>query len=83
MRMNVGSLVYVRYRDNALYRNMEPEKQMPITQEAWGLLDYDADDYIRLVVARYREPQNSGKGRAKATGLVILKKTIMEMHRIG
>ena len=81
--LEVGSLVYVRYRDHVLFRNSDPERQAPIVQEVVGWLQAENDEYIRLVVARYREPVNDGKGGAKATGFVILKKAIVEMRRIG
>jgi hypothetical protein len=81
--LEVSSLVYVRYMDHVLFRNAEPEKQAPIIQEAWGILDCDTEDYIRLVMARYPEPSSDGDRIVKATGLVILKKTILEMRSIG
>lgn len=83
MPVKVGSFVHVRYEDHVLFRNTEPKKETPIIQEVWGLLDCDTENYIRLVVARYQEPGNNEKQETKATGLVILKKTILEMHRIG
>jgi len=79
----LGSLVYVRYRDHVLFRNVDPETAKPIVQEAWGRLEYEDEEYIRLVVARYQEPNNEGKPARKATGLVILKKAILEMRRIA
>ena len=79
----LGSLVFVRYQDHVLFRNVDPETAKPIVQEAWGQLQYEDPEYIRLVVARYQEPNNDGKATRKATGLVILKKTILEMHKLA
>lgn len=76
-------MVYVRYRDHLLFRNVDPESAKPIVQEAWGRLEYEDEEYIRLVVARYQEPNNDGKATRKATGLVILKKVILEMRSIA
>jgi (2Fe-2S) ferredoxin len=82
-RLAPGSLVYVRYQDHVLFRNVDPETAKPIVQEAWGRLEYEDQEYVRLVVARYQEPNNDGKATRKATGLVILKTTILEMRRIA
>ncbi len=81
--LEVGALVYVRYRDHVLFRNMDPETAKPVVQEAWGQLQYEDPEYVRLVVAQYQEPNNNGRQGAKATGLVILKKTILEMRKVG
>jgi len=81
--LQVGALVYVRYQDHVLFRNVDPETAKPIIQEAWGRLEYEDQEYIRLIVAHYQEPNNDGKQAVKATGLVILKKTILEMRRIA
>jgi hypothetical protein len=81
-RLDMGSLVYVRYRDHVLFRNADPESARPVVQEAWGKLDYEDPEYIRLVVARYQEPDNMEEHAAKATGLVIVKSTILEMRKV-
>jgi len=81
--LDVGSLVYVRYRDHMLFRNLDPQTAEPIIQEAWGLLDHEDIDYIRLVVARYQEPKKNDESATKATGLVIVKETILEMHKVA
>lgn len=81
--MALGSLVYVRHLDHLFFRNSEPEKQAPITQEVVGWLEAENENYIRLVMAQYRESNPNGDPIVKATGLVILKKTILEMRRIG
>jgi hypothetical protein len=83
MSLTPGSLVYVRYQDHVLFRNVDPESAKPIIQEAWGWLQHEEPGYIRLVVARYQEPNNDGKPARKATGLVIVKSTILEMRKVG
>jgi hypothetical protein len=80
---DIGSVVYVRYRDHVLFRNSDPETQEPIVQEVVGWLQAENDEYIRLVMARYLEPKADGSPVVKATGLVILKKMILEMRRIA
>jgi len=73
----------VRYRDHVLFRNADPEKQTPITQEVVGWLEAENEEYIRLIMARYPEPSPGKDPVVKATGFVILKKTILEMRRIA
>jgi hypothetical protein len=82
-RLTPGSLVYVRYQDHVLFRNVDPESAKPIVQEAWGQLQYEDPEYVRLIVAHYQESNNDGKQARKATGLVIVKSTILEMRRIA
>jgi hypothetical protein len=55
----------------------------PIIQEAWGRLDLENDEYVRLLVACYQESDGQDGQRTKATGLVIVKSTILEMRRVG
>ena len=76
-------MVYVRYRDHVVFRNVDPETQSPIVQEAVGWFDHEDEEYLRLIVARYHEHDSNGNTRTKATGFVILKKTILETRRIG
>jgi len=79
----LGSLVHVRFADHLWFRNTEPQGAKPIIQEVWGILDYVCEDHIRLVVARYHEPSNDGKQRTKATGFIVLRKTILEIRPIA
>jgi len=53
-----------------------------IEQEAWGILDYEDNDQVRLIVARYGQPSANGGEEVRATGLVIVKKAILEMKRL-
>lgn len=81
--LEVGDMIYIRYLDHLLFRNLDLHAAKPITQEAWGRLEYNGPDYIRLVVGRYQEPSNDGKRRTKGTGFVILRKNILEIRPIG
>jgi hypothetical protein len=83
MSLTLGSLVYVRYQDHVLFRNSDPETQEPIVQEVVGWLQAENDEYLRLVMARYPEPNAGGNAQVKATGLVILKKAIVEMRKVA
>ena len=78
------SLVYVRYQDHTIFRNADPATQSPLIQEAVGWIQAENEQYIRLVVAMYREPRTHGrKSKTKATGFVILRNTIIEMRKVG
>jgi hypothetical protein len=79
----VGALVYVRYQDHALFRNADRDMAKPVIVEAWGRLDLENDEYVRLVVACYQESDGQGGQRTKATGLAIVKSTILEMHKVA
>jgi len=81
--MKIGATVYIRYQDHALFRNVDPKSQRPIIQEAMGWLDHEDNDYIRVILAQYREQKvQDGPTEIKATGLVILRSTILEMRKI-
>ncbi len=78
-----GSLVYVRYQDHVLFRDMDPSKASAFTRECVGWLDYEDQDHIRLIWERFAMPDPPGESKPRATGLVILKKAILEMRRIA
>ena len=81
--LEIGDMIYIRYLDHLLFRNSDSDQQTPVMQEAVGWLQAENDCYIRLVVARYQEPQVGDVTRTKATGYVILKSTILEMRRVA
>ncbi len=81
--IEISSLVYVRYRDHVLFRDMNPETVRPFTRECVGWLDYEDAECVRLVWERYAMPDPPGESKPRATGLVILKKAILEMRRIA
>jgi len=82
--MRIGSTVYIRYKDHALFRNVDARSQRPIIQEAVGWLDLETEDFVRVLLTRYRDPKiRDGPAETKATGLVILRSTILEMRKIA
>ena len=78
-----GLLVYVRYRDHVLFKDMNPGTAAPFTRECVGWFDYEDQDYIRILWERFAMPDPPNDSKPRATGLVILKEAILEMHRIG
>lgn len=83
MVFRVGALVYVRYLDHVLFRDMDPKTAVPFSRECVGWLDYDDHEYVRLTWERFAMPDPLQESKPKATGLVILKKVILEMRGIG
>ena len=81
--LEVGSLVYVRYMDHVLFRDMNPETAKPFTRECVGWLDYENEEHIRIVWERFAMPDPPSESKPRVTGLVILKNTIVEMRRIA
>lgn len=73
----------MRYQDHVLFRDMDPSKVSAFTRESVGWLDYEDPECVRLVWERFAMPDPPGESKPKATGLVILKKGILEMRRIG
>jgi len=76
-------LVYLRYLDHTLFRDMNPQTAKLFTRECVGWLDYEDDEYIRLVWERFAMPDPPNEAKPRATGLVILKRAIIEERRIG
>ena len=82
-KMKISSLVYVRYHDHVLFRDVDPSLYRPWTREAIGWLDYEDQEFIRLVWERFAMPDPPGEAKPRATGLAILKVAIVEMRRVG
>ena len=78
-----GSLIQVRYLDHVLFKDMDPSLCVPWTRETVGWLDYEDSNHVRLVWERFSMPDPPNESRPRATGLVILKKAIVELRRIS
>lgn len=76
------SLVYVRYLDHVLYRNMAPPNPKPIIRETIGWLAYEDNEVVWIVWDRAAAPSRLEK-LDPASSLVILKRCILEMRRLG
>jgi hypothetical protein len=76
-----GSVVYVRYKDHVLFKDSDASKYRPFIRECVGWLDYEDNECIRLVWERFAMPNPPDDARPRATGLVILKKSILEMRK--
>lgn len=80
--LEIGCIVRLRYLDHVLYRDANPSDYQPWIRETLGWLDFQNDEYVRLVWERFSEP-GPDTARTRASGLTICRKTILEMERVG
>jgi len=83
INLELGSLVYIRYKDHVLFKDVKSESCNPVIRETIGWVDYEDDDYIRIVWERYSQPYISVEASIRSTGLVILKKAILEVKPLA
>jgi hypothetical protein len=76
-----GSLVFLRYLDHVLFKDVDPTVYRPWIRETVGWFDYEDSDHVRIVWERFAVPDPPNDSKIRATGLAILKKTILEMRR--
>lgn len=81
--MNVGAIVYVRYLDHVLFRDSEASKYVPWTRECIGWLDYEDEQCVRIVWERFAMPDAPNESKPRATGLVILRRSIVELRKVA
>ncbi len=81
--LQIGSLVYARYKDHVLFKDSDASQYQPWTRECIGWLDYEDEEYVRIVWERYSEPSFPENAKLRSTGLVILKKAILEIRAVG
>jgi len=79
----LGSIVRIRYQDHVLFKDVDPALCRPWTREAVGWLDYEDAEHVRLVWERSAMPDPPNESKPCATGLVILKKAIIELRRVS
>ena len=82
MMVKEGSIVYVRYRDHVLFRDVDPRAYKPFIREAVGWLDYQDEEYLRIVWERFAMPDPPNEPKPRATGLVILRAALVEVRKI-
>ena len=80
--MMLGSLVYVRYMDHVLFKDVNPSLYLPWSRETIGWLDYEDDECLRLVWERFAMPDPPNEAKPRATGLAILKKAVSVIRKI-
>lgn len=82
--LEIGSPIYVRYRDHVLFKDMDPEAfSAPFIRETIGWLEGENDNSIQVVWERSAGANTPEKAKQKATGLVIMKSSILEMLKLN
>ena len=79
----IGDVVYVCYSDHVLFKDADASEYHPWIRETIGWLDFQGEDFVRIVWERFHEPQSSENARLRSTGLSISRNDIMEMRRVG
>lgn len=80
--MAIGDIVYVRYLDHVLFKDVDLSVYAPSVRETVGWLDSETSDYVKIVWERFAEPDPRGEAKQKATGLVVLKSCILELQKV-
>ena len=75
---NPEYMVYVRYLDHVLFSRCAPLVMKPQVRETIGWLNFECEDYVVISWDRDVGPPTLKGGDPKASGLVILKKLILE-----
>jgi hypothetical protein len=74
----LGDVIYCRYLDATLFRDVDPAFGYPVERECIGWLSHENNEFIRLVFERYAVPQSEGAQRE--TGIAVLRSAILEMR---
>jgi len=78
--LKVGDVVYIRYRDHVLFKDVNPDAYEPCIRETVGWLAEENIDYIKIVWDKFSKPLENAKQRA--TGLVILRPDILVLSKV-
>ena len=76
------NIVFIQYRDHVMYNRASALMMQPQTREAVGWLVYDCERYIILTWDRDADPPTLHGGDPKASGLVLLKRDILELQKL-
>ena len=72
------NIVYIKYADHVLYRNIKPKKVNPIIRETVGWIAYESKEYLLIEFDRSLFPHDD-ESFDLSSGLLILKNTIVEL----
>jgi hypothetical protein len=75
-------LVCVRYVDHVLYNRTTAVAMKPQIRRAIGWLVYECEQYVILTWDYDDEAPTLHGGDSKASGLVLLKSDILDLHRL-
>jgi len=80
--LKAGDVVFIRYQDHVLFKDASASQYKPWTRETIGWLDYEDEEFVRIVWEQFHEPAPP-LARVRSTGLSILRKDIIEIRRVG
>jgi hypothetical protein len=80
--LRTGDLVFIRYNDHVLFKDADASQFRPWTRETVGWLDFEDEEFVRIVWERFPEPNSPEKARLRSTGLAIDRRNILEMRRL-
>ena len=75
-----GSVVYVRYKDHVLYRNIRNPVEEAVERETVGWLTRENGEII--LIEHDRTPQCLQLPRGSGSGVIILKSCILELRSL-
>jgi hypothetical protein len=76
-------IIFVRYKDHVLYNMTSTLALKPQIREAIGWLLYDCSEYLILCWDTDADPPTLHSGdQKKASGLVLLKSTVLELRKL-
>ena len=80
----VGDIIIVRYFDHVLFKDalISSDALRPVVRETVGWLDFENEEFIRLVWERFSEPVSGDDSRLRTTGLAIRKSDVIELRRV-
>jgi len=76
-------LVHATYRDHVHFHRTSPLAMSPQVRECVGWLVNDSAEYVVVCWDRDASPPTLTGGDPKASGLVILRKDILELRKVG
>ena len=79
LQIQVGNTVEILYKDHVLFKELNAADQVPRLRRVRGQVDYQNEEYIRLIFESYRDADPSAP--ATSTGRVILRSTILKVRK--
>jgi len=78
--LEIGNLVLIRYKDHVLFKDAEAAQYRPWTRETVGWLDYQDEEFVRIIWERFHQPNPPENARLRSTGLSISRNDIVEIR---
>jgi hypothetical protein len=75
------SIIYVRYVDHVVFHRADPESLTPQVRECVGWLLNQSEDFVTISWDRYGGTSTL-EGGSRASGVVIMRNSILEMRTL-